>query len=95
MKQRNKVGLFLIAVMVIASIVLFNKAQAQEVPPKCKAITKAGQPCKVAASEKTGFCYFHSPGITCGARTKAGTPCKIKVKKQGDKCRHHAPSENH
>lgn len=57
--------------------------------PKCKATTKAGTQCKIAA-KKDGYCYIHSPDTPrCGAPKKSGGNCRMLVSKAGDKCKYH------
>lgn len=62
---------------------------AQEKITRCKGVTVAGAPCRMAAKE-TGYCSIHDPASArCGFIKKDGKPCKMRVKVAGTRCYHH------
>ena len=68
-------------------LALFSNGQTQE--NHCKAITKAGEPCKGYKEKGSDFCHFHNPANQCEANKKDGTKCHA-IKVKGSKfCSHH------
>ncbi|GAA1575183.1 hypothetical protein GCM10009827_116290 [Dactylosporangium maewongense] len=52
----------------------------------CRARTKSGKPCPIAA-RPSGLCHVHDPAVLCGAPTKRGTPCGVAT--GGGRCQAH------
>lgn len=76
--------------LILLSALLTISFNCLALGPKCKGITKSGDPCSRSAS-KDGYCYQHNPtGLKCGAKTKSGQPCKMVVKVSGSHCHLHS-----
>lgn len=76
----------------IISLFVVMTAQAQTVD-KCKALTKAGKPCRNTAVIN-GYCRLHNPlAFRCGYLKADKKPCMNRVKTEGDRCRFHKDSK--
>lgn len=54
----------------------------------CKATTKKGNPCPIAADEDSEFCHVHNPEKQCGFINAKGKRCGIPTGGRGP-CPHH------